>query len=41
MGTIREEEEEMIRSIASGVLGAISLIATDGYQKAMEVYNGK
>jgi PTH1 family peptidyl-tRNA hydrolase len=40
MGTIKEEEEEVIRSIASRVLGAIQLITKDGYIKAMEVYNG-
>lgn len=41
MGVVREDEEEMLRSIASRVLGAIQLITKDGYVKAMEVYNGK
>ena len=41
MGAIKEEEEEMLRSIASRVLGAIQSITVDGYIKAMEVYNGK
>jgi peptidyl-tRNA hydrolase, PTH1 family len=39
MGTIREEEEELLRSIAARVLGAVQVIAKDGHQKAMEVYN--
>lgn len=41
MGIVREEEEEMLRSIAARVLGAIQLITKDGYVKAMEVYNSK
>jgi PTH1 family peptidyl-tRNA hydrolase len=41
MGIIKEEEEEMLRLIASRVLGAIQVITKEGYQKAMEVYNGK
>jgi PTH1 family peptidyl-tRNA hydrolase len=41
LGMIKEEEEEIIRSIASRVLGAIQAITKDGYIKAMEVYNGK
>jgi PTH1 family peptidyl-tRNA hydrolase len=41
MGNINEKEEELLRNIASNVLGAIRTITTDGYQKAMEVYNGK
>lgn len=41
LGAIKEEEEEIIRSIASRVLGAIQTITKDGYIKAMEVYNGK
>jgi PTH1 family peptidyl-tRNA hydrolase len=40
MGVIREDEEEIIRSIASRVLGALQVITKDGYIKAMEVYNG-
>lgn len=40
MGAIKEEEEELIRSIAARVLGAIQTITKDGYMKAMEVYNG-
>ncbi len=39
LSTIREEEEELLRSIASRVLGAISVITKDGYIKAMEIYN--
>ena len=39
LGSIQEEEEEMIRSIAARVLGAIQAITKDGYQKAMEIYN--
>ncbi len=38
---VQEEEEEILRSIASRVLGAIQMIVKDGYQKAMEVYNVK
>lgn len=41
LGTIKEEEEELVRSIAARTLGAIQLIIKDGYMKAMEVYNGK
>jgi PTH1 family peptidyl-tRNA hydrolase len=41
MGTIHEHEEEMLRSIAAKVLGSIRTITESGYQKAMEVYNGK
>ena len=40
LGAIKEEEEMMIRMIATRVLGSIQTIVTDGYQKAMEVYNG-
>lgn len=39
MGNIKEEEEEMLRAIASRVLGAILVIAKEGYVKAMERYN--
>jgi PTH1 family peptidyl-tRNA hydrolase len=39
MGNIREEEEEMLRSIAARVLGAIQVITKEGYIKAMEIYN--
>ncbi len=38
---ILEEEEELLRTIASRVLGALQTIVKDGYIKAMEVYNGK
>lgn len=41
MGTIKEDEEELLRVVATKVLGAIQTITTKGYQKAMEVYNGK
>lgn len=41
MGTIKEDEEEALRSIAARVLGALQTIEKDGYTKAMEVYNGK
>ena len=39
LGSIKAEEEEMVRAIASRVLGAIQVIVHDGYQKAMEIYN--
>lgn len=39
LGPIKAEEEEMVRAIASRVLGAIQVIVHDGYQKAMEIYN--
>ena len=39
MGVIKEDEEEMLRQIATLVLGAIKMITEKGYQKAMEVYN--
>lgn len=39
MGTIKEDEEEMLRAVATRALGAIQTIVKDGYQKAMEVYN--
>lgn len=39
MGNIREEEEEILRSIAARVLGAIQVITKEGYIKAMERYN--
>jgi PTH1 family peptidyl-tRNA hydrolase len=41
LGTIREEEIELLRTIAARVLGAIQVITKDGYQKAMEMYNTK
>lgn len=41
MGQIQEEEEEALKAVASRVLGAIQVIVEQGYQKAMEVYNGK
>lgn len=40
MGAIKETEEEALRSIASRVLGSLEMITRDGYQKAMEMYNG-
>ncbi len=40
MGQINEREEEHLRAIAARVLGAIKSITENGYQKAMEVYNG-
>lgn len=39
MGTIKEDEEEILRTIAARILGAIQLIVEQDYQKAMEVYN--
>jgi peptidyl-tRNA hydrolase, PTH1 family len=39
MGKIKEDEEEMLRAIATRIIGAIQTITKDGYQKAMEVYN--
>jgi PTH1 family peptidyl-tRNA hydrolase len=39
MGQIQEEEEELLRSIAAKVLGAIKTITDEGYIKAMERYN--
>ena len=39
LGLIKEEEEELLRSIASRVLGALQMTVKDGYIKAMEVYN--
>lgn len=41
MGAIKEDEEDLLRTISSSVLGAISTITEDGYIKAMERYNGK
>lgn len=40
LGTVKESEEEILRTIATKVLGAIQTITSKGYQKAMEVYNG-
>jgi peptidyl-tRNA hydrolase, PTH1 family len=40
LGKIKEEEEDSLRFIAAHVVGAIKIITKDGYQKAMEVYNG-
>lgn len=40
MGIISEKEEEMLRAVATRVLGAVQSITKNGYQKAMEVYNG-
>jgi PTH1 family peptidyl-tRNA hydrolase len=39
MGKIQEEEEILLRTVASQVLGAIKTIVEEGYQKAMERYN--
>lgn len=39
LGRLREDEDEMIRKVAPHVLGAIKVILSHGYQKAMEVYN--
>lgn len=39
LGAIREDETEMLRAVATRVIGAIQMIVKDGYQKAMEVYN--
>ncbi len=39
MGVVQEEEEELLRSIAAKVLGAIKTIVEEGYEKAMEKYN--
>jgi PTH1 family peptidyl-tRNA hydrolase len=39
MGIVQEEEEELLRSIAAKVLGAIKTIVEEGYGKAMERYN--
>lgn len=40
MGIISEKEEEMLRTVATRVLGSVQSITKNGYQKAMEVYNG-
>lgn len=40
MGRVTEDEEESLRSITSPVLGAIKTITEEGYQKAMERFNG-
>jgi peptidyl-tRNA hydrolase, PTH1 family len=40
LGKFREEEEIKLREIAPSVIGALSAIAKEGYQKAMERYNG-
>lgn len=39
LGRITEEEVELLRKVATPVLGAIKTIIEEGYQKAMEVYN--
>ncbi len=39
LGPISEKEEELVRVIATRVLGSITIIVEQGYQKAMEVYN--
>lgn len=41
LGKLREDEEEALRKVSTNVLGAIKMIMSKGYQKAMEVYNGK
>ena len=41
LGRMKEDEEESLRAMAPNVLGAIKTITEDGYQKAMERYNGK
>lgn len=40
LGIISEKEEEILRIIATRILGSIQTIVGSGYQKAMEVYNG-
>ncbi len=40
MGIIKEDEELVLRAVATRILGAIQSITEHGYQKAMEVYNG-
>lgn len=39
MGQVQDEEEELLRSIAAKVLGAIQTIVAEGHTKAMERYN--
>lgn len=39
LGPIKENEEELLRSIASRTLGALETIVKDGHIKAMEKYN--
>ncbi|MBP9866473.1 MAG: aminoacyl-tRNA hydrolase [Candidatus Pacebacteria bacterium] len=39
MGQVSEKEEESLRIISKDVIGAIKIIVSDGYQKAMERYN--
>ncbi len=39
LGRMSEEEIIAMKVISTNVLGAIKMIASDGYQKAMEVYN--
>lgn len=39
MGKFMEEENISLRAISTNVLGAIKSISSDGYQKAMEIYN--
>jgi len=40
LGNVSEKEEESLRAIASSLLGAIKTITEEGYEKAMERYNG-
>ncbi len=39
LGKIREDENEMLRTVAPNVLGAIRTMVEEGYHKAMEKYN--
>lgn len=41
MGSVSAHEEESLRAISASVIGAIKTIVEEGYQKAMERYNGK
>ncbi len=41
MNSIQKDEVESLRAIAPQVLAAIRVITERGYQKAMEMYNGK
>lgn len=40
LGRMSEDEIISMKVISTNVLGAIKMIASDGYQKAMEKYNG-
>jgi PTH1 family peptidyl-tRNA hydrolase len=39
LGPISEKEEELLRIVATRVLGSLQITVSQGYQKAMEVYN--